>query len=260
MKIHLDDVSWPEVEEMLKKPHALLIPVGSVEQHGPHLPLSVDSRCANYMAEQAAKKVIAEYPITVAVAPTINYTGVETFGSFPGSIGISVDTEIRLIGDIVRSCIKQGFRNIILINGHYPNMTSINTALRQVFADYPDAGLYAVNWFSLGFEIMPNILKSSSPAVHADEIESSVSLVIQPENVNLDKAVKEFPSFSLSDKWLAPNRVFYHSRMKFPKFGTHSGVMGDPTVATKETGEKIVKAVVDDLAEIIVEVVKSEGK
>ena len=94
----------------------------------------------------------------------------------------------------------------------------------------------------------------------ADEIETSVSLVVQPENVRLEKAVKESPTFALSDRWLAFSRVFFHSRAKFPRYGTHFGVMGDPTVATRETGEKIVKAVVDDLAEITVEVVKSEGK
>ncbi len=115
MKIHLDDMSWPEVEEMLRRPHALLIPVGSVEQHGPHLPISVDSRCADYMAAQAARKVAAEHQIAAAVAPTIAYAEVNTFAAFPGSIGISLDTQTRLIGDIVRSCVKQGFKNIILV-------------------------------------------------------------------------------------------------------------------------------------------------
>ena len=263
MKIKLEDMTWPEVEQILKEPNAVLIPVGSTEQHGLHLPLNVDSRCAAYIAEQAAKKVTKEHQIKAVVAPAIQYTEVKTFESFPGNIGISIDTEIRLIGDIARSFIKHGFKNIIFVNGHAPNVTPISTALRQVSVDFPDAGLYAINWWALGFEVTPNIRKSTI-CLHADELETSVSLVIQPENVYLDKAVKEFPSYSLSEKWVypdfyGPNRVFYHSRKKFPKFGTGSGVMGDPTVASRETGEKIIKAVVDDLAEIIVEVVKSGG-
>jgi len=263
MKIKLDDMTWPEVDEISRKPNAVLIPVGSVEQHGLHLPLSVDSRCAAYLAEQAAKKVTEEHQIKVIVAPTIQYAEVTTFENFPGSIGISVDTEIRLIGDIARSFIKHGFKNIIFVNGHAPNVVPISTALRQVSVDFPDAGLYAVNWWALGFEVIPKIRKSTI-CLHADELETSLSLVIQPENVYLDKAIKEFPSYSLSEKWVypdfyGPNRVFYHSRKKFPKFGTNPGVMGDPTVASRETGEKIIKAVVDDLAEIIVEVVESEG-
>lgn len=261
MKIKLDDMAWTEVDEVLSKPNAVLIPVGSIEQHGLHLPLSVDSRCATYMAEQAARKVTEEHQIRAVVAPTIHYTEVATFESFPGSIGISVDTEIRVIGDIARSFIKQRFKNIIFVNGHSSNVIPINTALRQVFVDFPDAGLYAVNWWALGFEVIPKIRKSTI-CLHADELETSVSLVIQPENVHLDKAVKEFPSYSLSERWVfpdfyGPNRVFYHSRKNYPKLGTGSGVMGDPTVASRETGEKIIEAVVDDLVKIMVEIVKS---
>ena len=261
MKIILADMTWPEVEGLLREPNAVVIPVGSTEQHGLHLPLNVDSRCATYMAEQAARKVTEEHRIRVVVAPTIHYTEVATFDSYPGSVGISVDTEIRVIGDIARNLTKQGFKNIIFVNGHSSNVIPINTALRQVFVDFPDAGLYALNWWALGFEVIPEVRKSKI-CLHADELETSVSLVIQPENVHLDKAVKELPSYSLSEKWVfpdfyGPNRVFYHSRKNYPQLGTGSGVMGDPTVASRETGEKIVKAVVDDLAEIIVEVVKS---
>lgn len=263
LNIKLDDMSWPEVEKVLDKPNAVLIPVGSVEQHGLHLPLSVDSRCATYISEQVAKKVIEEHQISVVVAPTIQYTDVTTFASFPGTIGISLDTEIRVIGDIARSFIKHGFKNIIFVNGHMSNVIPINTALRQVYVDYPDAGLYALNWWDLGFEVIPKIRKSTI-CLHADEIETSVSLVIQPENVYLDKATKDFPTISLSNKWAipdfyGPNRVFYHSRKKYPKLGFGSGVMGDATLASRETGEQIIKAVVNDLAEIIVEVVKSGG-
>lgn len=262
MKIKLHDMTWPEVAEVLKKPNAVLIPIGSTEQHGLHLPLNVDCRCPTYMAEQAARKVVEEHQTRVIVAPTIQYTEVITFESFPGSIGITLDTEIRLVGDIVRSFIKQGFKNIIIVNGHMSNVIPINTALRQVSVNYPDAGLYAVNWWALGFELIPKIRKSTI-CLHADELETSVSLAIQPENVHLDKATKEFPSFSLSKKWVTPdfygaNRVFYHSRKKFPKLGAGSGVMGDATVASRETGEQIISAVVDDLAEIIVEIVRSE--
>jgi creatinine amidohydrolase len=263
MKVNLHDMSWPEVEEVLKKPNAVLIPIGSVEQHGPHLPLSVDSRCAIYIAEQAALKVTAEHQIAVLVAPALYYTDVVTFKSFPGTVGVSIDTETRVIGDISRGFIEQGFKNIVFVNGHMGNVVPIQSALRQLSAEYPDAGLYAVNWWDLGFKVIPKVRKSTI-GLHADELETSVSLVIQPENVQMDKAVKELPSYSLSEKWVYPDfygvkRVFFHSRKKSPKRSTGAGVMGDPTLASRETGEKIIKAVVSDLAEIIVEVVRSGG-
>ena len=262
MKLKLAEMSWPEVQELMDKPNAVLLPVGSTEQHGLHLPLNVDSSCATYLSEKAAQKVNAGNQIHVIVAPTIHYTDVYTFSKFPGNIGISTDTETRLIADITRSFVRQGFRNIIFVNGHFSNMLPINMGLRQVAEEHPNAGLYALNWWALGFETIPNIRKTKL-CLHADELETSLSLVIQPENVRMDKAVKEIPEYSLSEKWVkpdfyAPNRIFYHSRKKYPKFGSGHGVMGDPTAASKETGEKIAEAVINDLAEIIVEVVDSE--
>ena len=265
MKIKLDEMTWPEVAEVLKKSNAVVVPVGSTEQHGLHLPLNVDARCATHMAEQAAEKVNDGHQIRVIVAPAITYGETSTFSlaGFTGTIGVSVDTLIRVIEDIAREFITQGFKNIIFVNGHAGNVISINTALKKLSIDYPDAGLYALNWFALGFEVVSEVCKSKV-RMHADEVETSVSLVIQPENVYLDKAVKEYPSYSLSEKWVfpdafGPSRVFYHSRKKFPiRAKGDAGVMGDATVASKETGEKVIKAVVDNLAEIIVEVVQSE--
>lgn len=126
----------------------------------------------------------------------------------------------------------------------------------------PKLGLFAVEWLALGADVIKKMRKSHG--AHAGELETAVSLVIQPENVHLDKAVKEFPVSPLSDKWWSidpygPKRIFHMSRRKFPKMGENAGVMGDPTVATKEFGEKVIAAVVDELTELLVEIVKSEG-
>jgi creatinine amidohydrolase len=263
MKTRLADFRWPEVQELLAKPHAVLIPVGSTEQHGRHLPLSVDSACSTYVAEQAAQKVNAGKKVNVVVAPGLHYVDVSTFDSFPGCIGISPKTEIRLIRDIARSFVKQGFKNIIFVNGHYLNIVPINAALHQVSIEYPQAGLFAVDWIGLGSETIMKVRKSSN-CLHADELETSLTLVIQPENVKMDEAVKEIPRFPLSSKWGEPdiyshNSLLFQSRARTSRLGSGNGVMGDPTVASKETGEKIAKAVVDDLAQIILEIVASES-
>jgi creatinine amidohydrolase len=265
MKIKLEEMSWPEVDEVLKQPNVVILPVGAIEQHGLHLPLDVDARCSAHIAEQVARKVIEEHKIGVLVAPTVYYGETSTFRGFPGTIGVSVDTLVSMIRDVVRSFISQGFNNIVVVNGHSGNTIPIAIALRKASIDFPDAGLYAVNWWDLGFDVIPNIRKSET-GLHADELETSLSLVIQPENVHMEKAVKDIPSYSLSSRWVVPDlqqspkRVFYHSRKGYPKRpGERSGVMGDATVASRETGEKIISAVVDDLAKIIVEIVGWEG-
>ena len=264
MKIYLHDMTWVEVEKILKRPNVLLIPVGSVEQHGYHLPLNVDSRCATYLAEEAAKKANAEHRIKILVAPTIHYTDVNTFQDFPGTIGVSSDTETRIIIDIARAMLKQGFHNLIFINGHATNVVPISAGLRQASLEYPEAGLYALNWWALGFDVIPKIRKSQN-CLHADELETSLSLLIQPKNVDIKKAVKEIPGFALSERFVSAdfygaNRVFFNTRRKFPEYRKNAGVMGDPTVASRETGRKISEAVVADLVRIILEVVRSESR
>ncbi len=262
-KIKLDEMSWPEVKGVLEKPNVVLLPMGSMEQHGLHLPLNVDCCCAAYIAEQAARKATDEGNIRVLVAPTIEYTWVmRDFGEFPGTIGVSVDTLLVVLTDILRGFLSQGFNNIVVVNGHFPNTLPISLALGKTSIDFPEAGLYLIDWWKLGFDVIPKIRKSSVLGFHADELETSLMLVIQPENVHMEKAVADRPSFSLSSRYVGINGygpVDFHSRKKFPKIGKSPGVMGDPTVASKETGEKIISAVVSDLAEIIVQVLESEG-
>ncbi len=265
MKILWEDMSWPEIEEVLKRPNAVILPTGSTEQHGLHLPVNVDSRCAAYIAEQAARKVSEENQIPVLVLPVVPYGDTATFRYYPGTVSLSIDTFSRVVEDIVRSLVvDQGVKNVVVLNGHNSNTIAIATALRKLSTELPGTGLYAVTWWDLGFDVIPGVRKSELDS-HAGELETSLSLVIQPENVHLEKAVKETPTFSLSSRWVlpdlqrSPDKVFYHSRKKYPKgTGQGSGVMGDPTVASRETGGEIVSAVVDDLAQIILEIVRSE--
>ena len=263
MKIRLEDMTWPEVEGVLKEPNVVILPTGCLEQHGRHLPLSVDTRCAAYVAELAARKVTDEHNIRVVVAPPVIYGETLTFRNFPGTVGLSLDTITRVIEEIVRGFVSQGFKHILIVNGHFSNTLPISVALRKVSTDFPNLGLYAVYWWVLGSNAIQKMRKSQVMA-HACELETSVSLVIQPENVHLDKAVKESQSIPVSSKWFAADtygpKKLIHIPRQFPKMGKDAGVMGDPTVATKEFGEKVIAAAVDDLTELLLEIVKSEGE
>jgi len=263
MKIMLDEMTWHEIEQVQKQPVVVLVPTGSMEQHGLHLPVNVDARCATYISQQAAIKA-DERKVRALVAPTIHYTNMPDFRDFPGTIGPPADTVMALFEGIARSFIQNGFKNIIFVNGHYPNTALLATALRTVSLDFPKAGLYALSWWDLGSSVVQAERKSSC-MYHAAELETSISLVIQPENVHMEFAKKDVPTFSLSSKWVfpdffAPQKLFYHSRAKFPSRARGSpGVMGDATVASQESGEKFLSAIINDLVEILAEIVGSEG-
>jgi creatinine amidohydrolase len=168
-----------------------------------------------------------------------------------------------MIEDIVRGFIGQGFKNILIINGHFGNVVPLSFALRKLGIDFPNVGLYAVRGASLAGKVIKELRKSDVMA-HACEMETSLSLVIQPENVQLDEAVKEVIKIPLSNKWwsidsFSPKRLI-HLPKRFPKMGKHAGVWGDPTVATKEFGEKVIEAAVNDLADLLLEIADAEDR
>ena len=262
MKMELGQLTWTEVEDVLKETNALILPVGATEQHGPHLPVNVDTITTRYIAREAAKKVIDEHNIRVLVAPTISYGEVGPFRKFPGTIGLEVETVITVVEEIVSGFASQEFKNILVLNGHNENTEPIAIALRKVHHHFPDAGLFAANTWRLGFDVWPKIGKGGrAGSGHACEKETAMSLFVQPENVHLDKVVKGSKTGAIPEKYLvvpspgAP-RVFFHSR---PSGKRVSGIIADPSFATKESGEKYVKAVIDDVAEIVMAIIKSEG-
>lgn len=263
MKVMLQDMRWPEVEAALKVPNVVILPTGCLEQHGRHLPLSVDTRCAAHVAELGAKKVTEEKNIKALVAPPVPYGETFTFRHYPGTVGLSVDTTIRVVEDIVRGFIGQGFKNILIINGHFSNTLPISVALRKISTDFPELGLFAVYWWVLGSEFILGERKSDVMA-HACELETSATLAIQPENVDMNEAVKEVPPLPLPEKWFScdfyGSRKLIHTARKFPQMGRDAGVMGDPTVSSIEYGEKAIEACVDGLVELLVEIVESEGR
>lgn len=263
MTVRLDEMTWLEVKEALKKPHVILLPVGSTEQHGPHLPLNIDSFWATYLAEQTARMVTDHYKdVSILVAPTIHYTDVSCHKMFPGTVGVKVDTLIRIIEDIVKSFIEQGFKKIILCNSHLENNCSIEAALRKVASEFPNAGLYGVNLVALGFDVRLNLTKAGSEGMgHALEAETSMALAMQPHNVKLDRATSGNRKLPLSEKYLGASGM---DRSKGVIYCTgisgweESGIMGNPTLASKEEGEKIIEATRDHLADIVMQIMQQE--
>lgn len=264
MKIRLGDMRWPEVEEVLKKPNVVILPTGSTEQHGRHLPINFDALAPTHIAEEVARKVSNETKIQVLVAPTIPYgevLGTPPFGKLlPGSIGISADTTRRLIEEVIRSLLTQGFKNILVINGHLENTVPIAAALRQLSVEFPDSGMYASNWWFIAPEAWETISKGGKEGRgHGCERETVVALVITPENVDLSAALKGSHKTSLPEKYTAPllgGRIFYHSRHGGVRA---SGLMGDPTASTKESGEKFLEAIVHEFSKVVIAIAESEG-
>jgi creatinine amidohydrolase len=266
-KIRFGDMRWPEIAEVLKKSNVVIVPIGATEQHGRHLPVNFDYYSATYQAEEAARKVTDEGKIHVLVAPTIPYG--EAFGMppfkkmLPGTITITADTVIRLVMDVVRSLVVQGFNNIFVLNGHAENNAPVDVALRELSIEFKDReglGLFATSSFLLGSEAWMEISKGGRTAQgHAGERETAIAMAIEPENVQPGVVYEGNRIDSLPPKYVTPfcrELVFSHTRLGGVR---DSGVQVMDPNATKEMGEKCVAAVVDALVEIITSIAKSEG-
>ncbi len=261
MKVRLDEMRWPEVKAVLGKTNVVIIPFGSTEQHGTHLPLNTDSIRATYVAEHAASRVNEEHKINVLVAPTVHYTEIALHKMFPGTIGVKADTLIIMAKDIVRSFLEQGFNNIVVLTSHRENDCPLVVALRMIAEDYPKANLVAVCTIDLDFDVRSDVLKAGVPGMgHALEVETSEVMVIEPHNVHLDKAVIGKRELPLSEKFIGVagketrKGVLYYSGIKGFE---ESGITGDPTMASRETGEKVLSAMISNMADIIKQMVRS---
>src|SRR4029077_12133627 len=125
----IKDMNWMQVEEYLKRDNRAIIPVGSTEQHG-YLSLMVDCILSERMAVDAAE------PTGVPVFPTVNYGVTPYFRGFPGSISLRLQTYLKVIEDILGCLFEQGFRNIVIVNGHGGNMPAA-TLSQEWMIDHP---------------------------------------------------------------------------------------------------------------------------
>jgi creatinine amidohydrolase len=253
MKILYDEMMWPEVKEAVKDKRVPLIPVGSTEQHGPHLPTKTDA----FLAYEVCKAVAAGIPEATVVMPSVNYGYNEHHFDFPATIHIDYETLIKFIINIGKSLAHHGFERIIIVNGHGSNTAPMELAARRITLETP-AICASLTYLTLNPEVF-KLLEGESG--HAGELETSLMLYLAPKLVDKSKARRNwrFPR-SKFIKWgiekggesfaVAGGRVQFMdwwSRM------SSTGVIGDPTKASPEKGEKAFKLYVEALREFVQE-------
>jgi len=234
-----ENSTWVEVETYLKNSNLpiAILPVGSVEAHGPHLPLITDSIIAEAIAKEVGKKVGA------FVLPVFHYGTLWSLKDFPGSTWIERDTLTRAIYDVGAALANHGFKVFIVVNAHIGNTDSVKEGLRKLIKDFPKLNVLMFNP-DIIFEVARKYTESKpwyKMYYHAEEIETSLLLYLAPDTVKMDKAVREYPSIpdNMSYKFIPWKQL------------TRSGVIGDPTVASKDKGRKIFEEVVNKIIEAI---------
>lgn len=255
--VWLQERSWTDVESYLEQRDSptAVVPIGSTEQHGPHLPLGVDAYEAIGIAEGFAERA------GLLVAPPIWYGDAEHHLSFPGTISLSSETVIAVLKDIYRSLLHHGFENVITVNGHrVANLPVIEIAAKQAKEEHPGSFFATIDLVRIGVRIHNELRDGDSEdGMHGGEFETSFMLHRHPELVDEDEFVREtseqwtrFTSndfVSLDDSVLVPNSKH--------DWGEEAlGHRGDPTKASAEKGEELYEAVVDDAVEFYTDLVE----
>jgi creatinine amidohydrolase/Fe(II)-dependent formamide hydrolase-like protein len=239
----LGDLTWPEAGKYLETMDVALLPVGSIEQHGPHLPLDTDAFDAEYLALEVAKACSSPRPL---VFPLIPYGVSYHHRDFKGTVDVSPDSLASMVYDVGMSAARNGIAKLVIINGHGGNDPALNFAAQKINRD---AHIFTCVDTGQTSDADIEALTETHNDVHAGEIETSTSLAIRPDLVRMDKIRRFVPRFSSRYLDFSSSRSvnWYARTVKL----SSSGVLGDPTKATREKGEKMWAVMIKNLVELV---------
>jgi creatinine amidohydrolase len=233
--VKLEDLTWKEAAGVLTPQTVVVIPLGAEsKEHGLHLKLSNDFVMAQYLTKEVMART------AVVVAPTINYSFYPAFVEYPGATSLRMETARDMVIDICRGLAHFGPRKFYVLNTGVSTLRPLAAASEALARDGIQMRYTDILHASADVE---KAISKQPEGTHADEIETSMMLYIAPDSVDMAKAAKEFPHGSGPLQWRDPNVGRFSS----------SGVYGDATLATREKGEKIVRAQVEFIVREIAE-------
>jgi creatinine amidohydrolase len=229
----MEAMTMTEFQENLERSRTALVPVGSVEEHGVHLPLGTDTIHAFEVCRVAAERTGA------VVAPPIYYGVCRSTSQHPGTLGLSGDTLRALIRDIGLALYQQGLRNLIFLSGHAggTHTAAMVEAGEQLLERLPEVRVAALNILDLGARGWEPLIETRGDS-HAGELETSVIMALRPSWVK-GTSPEEYPLF--------PQAILVRNKRSF----WPGGVWGNPAKASPEKGAACLEAVTEALVDLI---------
>jgi creatinine amidohydrolase/Fe(II)-dependent formamide hydrolase-like protein len=239
--VKLEELTWPEIRDaMAGGITSVILPVGSTEQHGPHLPMGTDSMHTAAVLEGVALRIPA------LLGPMLPVGRADHHMSFPGTLSLRQDTLEAVIRDSCASLVHHGFRNILIYSGHGGNAKPLATIIAAIQPMLPevriigctDWAIYDDTLFGLATKLG---VSRSAAGGHSGELETSMILAIRPDLVLMDQAELGYTG----DLELVRPELFHEGIESV----TANGVLGDPTQGEAGRGQKYLDALVDRLTE-----------
>ncbi len=250
--MYWEELSWPKLDA-LNRNLPVVVPLGSCEQHGLHMPLFVDTIQVAEIAHRAEKELNRE----ILLVPTLWLGSSHHHRDFPGTISLLPTEYVRVVQAVAKSILRTGFRRVFFLNGHGGNVAPATTALVDLIAECDDADaayLALSSWWRVAAdELKPGRIGVSQPVIsHACAYETSLMLALRPDLVDMG-ILPPRPAPVLQGEWFH-NEDDSHQRVSvFRRFHryTADGAMGRPHEANVERGEMILKAAVDEVVSFL---------
>jgi creatinine amidohydrolase len=252
IKVRYEELTWPEMGEAIGRQPVVLLPFGTIEDHGPHLPLNTDNVIVEAICLEAARRAAGE----MLVLPVVAYGLDEHHMDFPGTVSVTMETLLAYVSDVAISVARHGFTHVLVVNGHGSNAPLADLVARKVVLETgivcgamsPNAAIDP----TLAEPTLSEMRRSEPGGVaHAGEYETALMLHLRPDLVQMDKAVREMGQIKLAYfSWDHPEPSVlswqdWWSRM------SESGVCGDPTVATAAFGRALFGTTVDNFVRFV---------
>jgi creatinine amidohydrolase len=246
------DLSRAQFAALDRSRTIVVLPVGAIEQHGPHLPVSVDRD----LAEEVMKRSLGHLPtdLPVLALPGFGYGKSNEHGAIPGTISLSAETLLHLLGDIGASLARTGFRRLVLLNAHGGNTPVLDIAARDLKVAH---GLRTAtcNWYNFNEADRHGDTRENTFGIHAGLIETSAMLALKPDRVAMEKAA-DFGN--AAEDWQAEFRhVGLTPGRARPGWTiedlSEAGACGNAAAATAELGEELLAAAGRNFASFLAE-------
>jgi len=256
VRLRYEEHTWPELRELARRDDlVVVIPTATLEDHGHHLPVDTDARLVSAICERAVAAVDGH----ALLFPTQVHGYTPHHMDFPGSVTLRWNVFVEALVDQGRSLCRHGFDRILFVNGHGSNQPLVDIAARLIGVEHRDAVCGSCFYLQSAEakRVIAEVRDSPHPGgmAHACELETSLYLALEPDLVQMDKAVREIPDWDSEHVWLdwsdGPLQVWPHWSGL-----SRSGVVGDATVATADKGERLLSAAVNEIRAFIGEIAR----
>ncbi|MEI5666949.1 creatininase family protein [Bosea sp. CCNWLW174] len=238
------DLTAEELREKAARDAVVVLPVASMEQHGPHLPVGVDTILCGGVCKLAAERA---GDVEVVVAPTLWCGMAEHHMAFGGTFTFDIPTYRAVLLALLKSLERHGFHRVVIVNGHGGNIAALGAFLPD-FARETSLSIRATTYFLLAQEAIAPFMDDQISVLHACEVETSMMMVLAPETVRQERLPEAYGM--LDADLTALTRPTVGQYKPFREM-TDTGVIGDARRATAAKGQAFLDASADALAKLL---------